>query len=71
MKIELKVESENGSTLIIHPQDYYLAISLKEELHMEIDESDLNHECKYIKDKYFCSGAILKKGTDISCLHAL
>lgn len=63
--------NENGSTLIIQPNENYLAVSLKEELHMEFDESDLNHDCKYIKDTYFCNGAILKKGTENSCLHAL
>ena len=53
--------SKNKTTLIIEPEKKYLAVSLKEELYMEIDDFSLEHNCKFIKDTYFCEGAVLKK----------
>ena len=63
--------SKNQSTLIIQPGKQYLAVSLKEELYMEIDDFSLEHKCKFIKDTYFCEGAVLRKANKDSCLKAL
>ena len=63
--------NDNGTTIIIEPEQSYLAVSLKEEYHIEIQEDELEHKCTYIKDTFFCNGAILKKGYHNSCLHAL
>ena len=38
---------------------------------MEIDDFGLEHKCKFIKDTYFCEGAVLKKTNKDSCLKAL
>ena len=63
--------NDNGTTIIIEPEQSYLAVSLKEEYYIEIQEDELEHKCTYIKDTFFCNGAILKKGYHNSCLHAL
>ena len=38
---------------------------------MEIDDFSLEHNCKYIKDTYFCEGAVLRKADKDSCIQAL
>ena len=63
--------SMSNSTLIIQPEKKYLAVSLKEELYMETDDFNLEHSCKFIKDTYFCEGAVLRKANKDSCLQAL
>ena len=63
--------SDNGSALLIEPDETYIAVSLKDELYVEIHNTGLEHDCKYIKDTFFCKGNVLKKGNHNSCLHAL
>ena len=63
--------NENGSTLLIEPDEEYIAVSLKDDLYTEIQNSELVHDCKYIKDTFFCKGNVLKKGSHNSYLHAL
>ena len=60
-----------GSTMIIEPDQRYIAVSLKDELHIELRDFDLEHQCMFIKDTFFCKGTVLKKGSTNSCLHAL
>ena len=63
---------KNQTTLFIEASKPILAISLKNDLHVEMTEFELEHKCKFFKSSYYChENSILQKSVDSGCLTAL
>ena len=63
---------QNQTTLYIETSKPILAISLKNDLHIEMTEFELEHKCKFFKNAYYChEKSILQKSVDSGCLTAL
>ena len=64
--------SDNDTAITIQPQNSILAINLQNELFIELTNYDLQHNCKRLKEKYFCEQkAVLKRPQQKTCLTSL
>ena len=63
---------ENETTLYIEAERPILAISLKNDLHIEFSSFELEHNCELFKSTYYCRDkSVLQKSADSGCLTAL